>query len=145
MTITLYNTASGNNEINKSLGTGVSESGAVRGDMNVVKPVIDITGDITGFNYAYIPDFGRYYYITESKVVREGITRLYLKSDPLMSFRDSIYALPAIASRVSGGNGELFNSYLHDEKMRLLSADICGTWVIHTFSYGNQYILVTAG
>lgn len=147
ITIKLYNVSDENNTINKTLGTSTDFSGTIRdpGSVDVVHPEILIESNIYGYNYAYIDEFHRYYYITELTQVRNGLCMLSLESDPLMSFASDILALPAIAGRVSGGNGELFNSYLHDEKMRLLSADICGTWVIHSFAYGNQYVLVTAG
>ena len=40
------------------------------------------------FNYAYIPDFKRYYFVNEIVSVRTGLWRVSLRSDPLMSFRD---------------------------------------------------------
>lgn len=147
ISITLYNTSSDNNCINKSLGTGAMFTGTIKGSgsVDVVRPEILIESNVYGYNYAYIDEFDRYYYITEITHERTGLSTVQLLSDPLMSFKNSIYALPAIAGRVSGGNGELFNSYLHDSRQQLLASDICGTWVIHSFAYGNQYVLVTAG
>ncbi len=147
MQITLYNTSSENNAIHKNLSSGVTFTGDIRGtgEVDVVRPEILIESNVYGYNYAYIPDFGRYYFIREITQERTGLSSVRLKSDPLMSFQADVLALPAIAGRVSGGNGNLYNSYLHDNRQLLLASDIVGTWAITSFIYGNQYILVTAG
>lgn len=143
MTITLYNTSSANNELVKTLSAGVSKSGVVRGEINMVKPVIDVTGDITGYNYAYISDFGRYYYIVESKIVREGITRLSLKSDPLMSFANSIKGLKCIARRAQETAKQ--SPYIYDEKQKTFAYRQVQTAHMGDLTSSSLYVLVTAG
>ena len=147
MTITLYNTASENNAIHKSLGTGSQYTGNIRdtGAVDVVRPVVLINADIYGYNYAYISEFGRYYFITETTHERTGLTAFQLLSDPLMSFQTDILALPAIAARVSGDNGSLFNSYLPDSRLRVQANDRTGHYHVHSFGWSGDYILITAG
>ena len=54
------------NKINKSLTTGVTLSGTLRNESNVVNPSIVISiENPTIYNYAYIEDFKRYYFITD--------------------------------------------------------------------------------
>ena len=132
------------NKINKSLTAGVTLSGTLRNESNVVNPSIVINIDNpTIYNYAYIEDFGRYYFITDYISLRTGIWQINLKSDVLMSFKDSI-----LASSVLINNTETTgkNNYLSG-----------ANWVsnckaktdILTFSNGllndGQYILITAG
>lgn len=132
------------NKINKSLTAGVTLSGTLRNESNVVNPSIVINIDNpTIYNYAYIEDFKRYYFITDYISLRSGIWRINLKSDVLMSFKDSI-----LASNVLINNTETTgkNNYLSG-----------ANWVsncksktdILTFSHGllndGQYILITAG
>lgn len=143
MTITLYNTSSANNELVKSLSGGTAKSGVVRGEINVVNPVVDVAGDITGYNYAMISDFGRYYYIKESRVVREGITRLYLRSDPLMSFSNSIKALQCIALRAEAASKQ--SPYIFDEKQKIQSYGKVQTISMGELPMSSLYVLVTAG
>lgn len=110
MTIYLYNTSSAPNALHKTLSGGTEHNGAVRGEVNVVAPVIDLVGNIHGFNYAEIPDFNnRKYFIEEMKIIRNGITRVSLRCDVLGSFEDDIVALPAIAKRV--GTDTDYNQY----------------------------------
>ena len=132
------------NKINKSLTAGVTLSGTLRNESNVVTPSIIVNIDNpTIYNYAYIEDFGRYYFITDYISLRTGIWQINLKSDVLMSFKDSI-----LASNVLINNTETTgkNNYLSG-----------ANWVsnckaktdILTFSQGllndGQYILITAG
>lgn len=147
MTITLYNTSSENNAIHKSLGTGSQYTGNIRdtGAVDVVRPVVLIESDIYNYNYAYIDDFERYYFITEITRERTGLTALHLVSDPLMTFQAAILALPAIAARVSGDNGSLFNSYIPDAQMKLQANDRTGHYHVHSFGWSGDYILITAG
>lgn len=123
MTIHVYNTPTALDHLVKDISTVISPnpagwSGAVRGEISIEHPVIEVEAQITVGNYCYIPDFGRYYWIVDKNVIRRELTELTLKSDPLMSFADSIKACKIIASR-SGQQGDLygspgFNSYLSD-------------------------------
>lgn len=118
MTINLYNTSSAPNALTKALSAPSVHDGAVRGEINVVRPVVDIVGNIHGYNYAEIPDFdNRKYFIEEMKIVRDGITRVSLKCDVLGSFHDDIIALPAIAKRVGTETDYLlYSPYIPDPR-----------------------------
>ena len=69
MTIKLYTNYSDKNHVDKSIRQqGTDISGTLKEDCSIVDPVIKIES-IQGFNistcnYAYISEFGRYYYIT---------------------------------------------------------------------------------
>ena len=59
---------------------------------SIAKPVLEISATITGmdnvsqYNYAYIPDFERYYFVTDW-ILTGTIASVYLVVDPLASFR----------------------------------------------------------
>ena len=132
------------NKINKSLTAGVTLSGTLRNESNVVTPSIIINIDNpTIYNYAYIEDFGRYYFITDYISLRTGIWQINLKSDVLMSFKDSI-----LASNVLINNTETTgkNNYLSGSNW---VSNCKAKTDILTFSQGllndGQYILITAG
>lgn len=144
MTLNLYNTSDAPNRINKTLGQPSAFSGMVVGEVNVINPVIDVSGTISGFNYADIPEFGRKYFIEEMRVVRTGITRITLKCDPLTSFAAQITALPCIAIRTA--KKEKQSPYIFDSKRPMAAYQVYKTFELFTFTgMGSNVILVTVG
>lgn len=143
MDIRLCNNNSEKNKINKTITAGITLSGTLRNSSNVVTPTIIINiENPTIYNYAYIPEFKRYYFITDYISVRKGIWQLNLKSDVLMSFKDSILASRVLVNK-SESNG---NNYLSGSNW--VSNCKAKTDII-SFSGGllndGQYILITAG
>ena len=61
-------------------------------------------------NYAYISQFGRYYFASP-EVLHDGRLVLHLKSDPLSSFWDDVKKSPCVANR-SASN---YDPYLQDD------------------------------
>ena len=143
MDIRLCNNNSEKNKINKTITAGITLSGALRNSSNVVTPTIIINiENPTIYNYAYIPEFKRYYFITDYISVRTGIWQINLKSDVLMSFKDSILASRVLVNK-SESNG---NNYLSGSNW--VSNCKAKTDII-SFRSGllndGQYILITAG
>lgn len=143
MEIRLCNNNSEKNKINKSITAGITLSGTLRNSSNVVTPTIIINiENPTIYNYAYIPEFKRYYYITDYISVRTGIWQINLKSDVLMSFKDSILASKVLVNK-SESNGD---NYLAGSNW--VSNCKAKTDII-SFSSGllndGQFILITAG
>lgn len=144
MTITLYNNSSEPNKISKHL-TPVSTalSGSLRNESEMVNPVVLIEGNISSLqnaNYARIESFGRYYYITEMKSVRNNIVELHLHTDVLMSFNISAVSGVVIEAENVGSD------YLRGRQfVRLVKSKTD----ILPFSGGlldsGEYILITAG
>lgn len=58
-----------------------------------------ITVSMHEYNYAYIPVFGRYYFISRVTIVRSNLFRYEMHVDPLMSFRQEILALSPVIAR----------------------------------------------
>lgn len=71
--------------------------------------LLDYDASIMGtFDYAEIPAFNRFYFITSIEIVNGNQFKLYLESDPLESFKASILSSQAIAKRSSNrGNPEI--------------------------------------
>ena len=85
MNIVLCENKSEKNKINKSLTSGVTLSGNLRNESNVVNPTIIVNIDNpTIYNYAFIQVFNRYYFITDYISLRTGIWQLNLKSDEFL-------------------------------------------------------------
>lgn len=132
------------NKINKNITEGITLTGALRNESNVVNPSIVIRIDNpTMYNYAYITEFNRYYFITDYISLRTGIWQINLKSDVLMSFKDSILSENVIISNTES-TGK--NNYLSGSNW--VSNCKAKTDII-SFTNGllndGQYILITAG
>lgn len=71
--------------------------------------------ELPAYNYAYIEEFHRYYFVTEIVSVRYGLWRLVLKCDTLMSFKDDFvkYGVMAFVTR----NEYDFNPKIDDPLM----------------------------
>lgn len=120
MTLYLYNNGDAPERLDKNVSSPttvtVSNNG-VNMELGVTRPIITVAGNLSGYNYAYISDFGRYYYIDDITIIRDGISQLRLRVDVLMSFNGDIKALPAIAKRVgTDSNYNLFSKYIVDPR-----------------------------
>ena len=111
MTITLYRSPGDRNLLNRSLTLVKTMSTIEMNDVvNIETPeiVIDRDDSIIGFDYAYIEKFARYYFLNDIRIENGNQFRLFLESDPLMSFRSGILSSSCIAKRsTSAINPEL--------------------------------------
>lgn len=99
MQLKLYKSLDEKNRIRKTLTCELALNGALRDNSSVIKPTILIQTDPLDYNYAYIPEFGRYYYITNITAFRKNAWLIDLKCDVLMSYADDIYKLRALIDR----------------------------------------------
>lgn len=102
MTIILYQNISENNAVNKNLTELTTLTGTLREQSSIIDPVINISGidaHIGSMNYAYIPEFNRYYFITNIESVRNGLWRVSFHVDVLFSYREQIKNNHAIIER----------------------------------------------
>lgn len=146
MVITLYRNNSERNCVNKTLTSARILNGTLRHETSIKNPVITIAGDENTpfFNYVFIDEFNRYYFITDIKSVRSGIWEISLLCDVLMSFRTDILNSYAVIDHTT-----------EYDTSDYLSSDIWTTLVkdktdIINFSGSSlldsgEYILITAG
>lgn len=90
MDIDLYTTASAKNVLNKKLTKVKTIDGTIlEYDQNVNNLRISLySSDI--FNYVYIPDFKRYYFVNDVSISENGIKIYDLACDLLMTFADIV-------------------------------------------------------
>lgn len=113
-TISLYNMKSPANKVTKDISLVIQNvQGTLRAGTSVIDPVVIIETDQNtlwrkGLNYAYIQEFGRYYYVTNIISVpgqRQGestmasLWELHMHVDVLMSFKDEILAQKGVIAR----------------------------------------------
>ena len=102
MTITLYKSPGERNRLSRPMTDGVTLSSAELTDVvNIETPelLIERNDTLIGYDYAYIPAFGRYYFLNDLQIVNGNQFKLFLESDPLMSFRSGILNSSCIAKR----------------------------------------------
>ena len=145
MDITLCYNSSDNRCINKKIIDGETVSGTLRNNTSIISPTI-IFENATPlkYNYAYIPEFKRYYYIKNITSVRNNLWEVEFQVDPLMSFRGDIFALRVVVDKQSNEyNGD---EYIDDSS---LVTDNLMFNTVYNFSDGfndvGEYILITAG
>ena len=146
MDIILYQTTSERERINKDLSSSLPLSGYLRGECSVTNPSFNIeVTNPSDYNYCYIPDFGRYYYITNIVSVRTNIWRIDCDVDVLMSFKDAILNLDVIVSDISLGESPVSTYYSGEQ----WASTVRTKTDIINFPNGlldnGEYILITSG
>ena len=106
MNITLFKTKSANNVINKKLVSekNLGNNCILADNTSVTSPVVIIGGiksldTISDYNYAYIPQCHRYYYINDIIALSGGRVKLILSVDVLMSFKTDILNSTQLVTR----------------------------------------------
>ena len=101
MQITLYTNKSDKRTLNKTLVELSAVEIILKNDTDITRPVISLNSDFLppGANYCYIPEFARYYYLTEQRVLIGRMLEITLAIDVLMSWRAQILESTAIAVR----------------------------------------------
>ena len=113
MILKLYKNLSEKNVVDKNITELATITGTLREDCSVINPVIMIE-DTAGFdlkftNYAYIEEFGRFYYI--NNIVCKGhLFELNMHVDVLKTHANGIRANEAVISRQQNN----YNLYLQD-------------------------------
>ena len=63
MTVTLYKNTSDKRNLNKVIFEIKSVSATAKGEINIISPTLILEYFSTDFNYCYISDFNRYYFV----------------------------------------------------------------------------------
>ena len=101
ISLRLYSNSSANNVIYKrKTQIGSTLTGQLKENVEMSHVVIHIPyiDNYASVNYAYIPEFKRYYYVTV-EVLNGGRLKLTMKSDALSSFWGYYRSSPCIAKR----------------------------------------------
>lgn len=115
MIIKLYKNLSDKNVFDKDITQlGSDISGTIREDCSIINPVFKIEKvagfTITDANYAYIPEFGRYYFINNIICLSDKLFELQMHVDVLSTYKDGIRNNDAVISRQENA----YNLYLQD-------------------------------
>lgn len=99
---------------------------------------------VPNFNYVYIDELNRYYFVSEITTVSNNLWEISLSEDGLMTYKDGIYNLNAFVDR----NENTYSEDIIDKKVIIEQGyDIEETTVTNNLfdtasATGNSYILV---
>ena len=144
--VKIYINSSAPDYFDKSLSGETTVSCEFKAPIDVENPTIYIsaTNAYDEYNYCYIAEFGRYYFMKAIGGTSQTIT-FQCTSDPLTSFASQIRACPAVIAR----NPWHWDLYLPDPDLPVEARTVSG---ILDFSNktqfsgsNNSYILTTLG
>lgn len=141
MLISLYNTNDSNIVVDKTLTNKIDYDIKIKDTTSVTNPTIILkTNTLITSNYAYIPDFNRYYYIEKIEVCPNDVYRIALKCDVLKSFKDDIKHSSAYVTQQTTTNKYYDNGYKSEVKKEvdIFKSD-------YVLEQGTNTILVTIG
>ena len=94
MQITFYKTDDSDNVINKTLTNAVTIPLFLKGDFDVINPILVMSNasgvDFRKYNYAVISEFERFYFVRNITQVSAKIYHLHLECDVLETFKFDI-------------------------------------------------------
>lgn len=142
LTVTLKVNSSPVEKIGKNLSAGNDYNCVLKDNCSILKPVIAIrtTDSIIGFNYMYISDLGRYYFIDDIVSIHDGLWQISGHVDVLETYATAIKANSAIIRRQQ----KLYNLYLDDPDFHVLNYERiqCYKFPANAFSKTLKYVLV---
>lgn len=132
-------------KIGKTLSTGSSFDCVLKDNCSILNPVIDIASDsnLSGFNYMYISDFSRYYFIDDITSLHNGLWRISAHVDVLETYATAIKANKAVIRRQTNK----YNLYLDDPEFKTYAYDKIQTlkFPANSLSKTLSYVLVVNG
>lgn len=145
LTVTLYNSASPVEKIGKSLTQGGSYTCTLKDTTSVLNPVLILrTSDpVYNYNYLYIQEFGRYYFINDIRSVNNNVWEISAHVDVLETYKSAILANSAVIKR----QASQYNLYLDDPDFHAYNYERIQTlkFPANTFNKNLNYVLVVNG
>lgn len=144
MEIILYNNKSPKNKIGKTLTNPNTITGSLRGETSVsnLQMLLNIV-DLNPYNYMYVADFGKYYFITNIISVRTGLWLVTASIDVLESYKSEILSLDVVLSTTESTGAKQYKTGSCWDVLVKDKTDII------SFSDGllstGEFILITAG
>lgn len=121
MKIILYENTSPKNKVVKNLKRQKVTECKLLEECSIENPELTIVADnLSHYNYLYIPDFRRYYFITDQKVVQNKIWKITAHTDVLMSSKEDLLKNQCVVEKVENGG----SNYVDD-----------GSWTVRADSF----------
>lgn len=143
MNIDLYQNYSQPNKLYKNLSYISRLTGNLREESSAINPsiLIQYDGFITA-NYCYIPEFNRYYFITNITSVRNNLWRIDCKVDVLQTYNSYISSNDCVLAR----SEYYYNLYLHDNDLPIYEDTFTSTEIFPNDNFNTwKNILILGG
>lgn len=143
MNVDFYNFTKRRNSTKIPTATGTTIACTLKEPCSLKSPVLTISGDVFGYDYAYIADFARYYFVSEVTSVCKGVTQYTLEEDILASNKAAIGSTVArVAFSSTGWDKDIIDSRIltkttkikYANSATLSSITSAGSYVLTVFS-----------
>lgn len=151
MTVTLYSTTDDRRVLNKTITSVISiQTASIYGDITLTHPslLLEYNSSIYQCNYAYIPEFSRYYFINNITFSSGNRMILTLEVDVLMTYKSSILGLDITVVR----NQYAKDNFLPDKFMTPTSKKEIKTYKLQNSNFnitdvqsGHNFVLCIVG
>lgn len=145
-TVDLYKNASPVEKIGKTLTDKQSITDVLlKRDTSILRPVLlvnDARG-VTDFNYMYISEFDRYYFIDDIRSTHNNIWEISGHVDVLETYKDQILSNTAVIRRQTNK----FNTYLNDPEWKVYADEnvVAYKFTQTALNKNMKFILAVAG
>ena len=117
MTVTLYKNTSDKRNLNKVISEIKRVSATAKGDINIISPTLIIQYFNTDFNYCYISELNRFYYVNSLTLLSGQRMQINLSVDVLMTYKEEIKNLTVNVLRYEN----IEPTFLTDSRIPLFS------------------------
>lgn len=132
------------NKLDKEVTTLATVTGVLKSETSIINPVIMMEGDVSQFatcNYMEIPVFGRKYFITNIRSIRNGLFEISARVDVLSTYATQIRQNTAIIHRQENR----WNLYLNDGTFRIYQNPMVLTREFPNGFTTQEFVLAVAG
>lgn len=118
MIIEFYKTESEQNRLKKVLTDKLTIEGKFKTEVNILNPIISFSNSspLTEYNYLFIPELNRYYYVDRVEISQTQIYTIYLSIDVLMTYKEQIKNLKVILKQSTAN--PYFNEFTDSHDVR---------------------------
>jgi hypothetical protein len=144
MLLILYRTESGANVINKTLEDAINIQITVRNDFDIINPQLKLSKidgvNFQDYNYCYIPDLNRYYFINSVVAINADIFNFECECDVLETYKaDILLSNARFKRKIKQGD------YIDPDFEYRINADITTHESNKGFTGDDTMILTTVG
>lgn len=147
MQISLFSSTAEKNRVNKSgyLSDRFAMNGNMKTTSSVLDPVIQVEKtNPSGYNYMYIEEFGRFYFINDVVSLHNNIWEIHAHVDVLYSWYDDIANMECVIEKAENFNDS--NLYYDDGSIVMdCRKNIELKEFTNGFNTNGSYILICAG
>lgn len=147
LSVQLMNNSSPVEKIGKTLSAGNTYNCALKDDTSVLDPaiIIQTSDNIYTYNYMYISDFGRYYFINDIISLNNNRWMIKAHVDVLETYKTQIRSNSAVIKRQQN----LYNLYLDDPEFKTYNYERVQTLkfknAANPFTKNLKYVLTVNG